>query len=82
MSFMYIQNGSLLRKYTYLNNDSSYSVSFEDGVDIELLETSSGDDDKKSLEYLHESPDSSNVSDFDSDPNKIPSFSFETQASS
>ncbi|XP_050374958.1 uncharacterized protein LOC126792594 [Argentina anserina] len=74
-----VENGSLLRKYTYLNNDSSYSVSFEDGVDIELLESSSCDGDKKSLEYLHESPDSSNLSNSESDPNKIQSFSFETQ---
>ncbi|PRQ39555.1 putative vacuolar protein sorting-associated protein [Rosa chinensis] len=75
-----IENGSLLRKYTYLSNDSSYSVSFEDGVDITLLESSASDDDKKSLEYFHESLDSSNISsNSESDPNKIPSFSFETQ---
>lgn len=71
-----------MRKYTYLSNDSSYSVSFEDGVDIKLLESSSSDDDKKGLEYFHELPDSSNVSsNSESDLNKIPSFSFETQAS-
>lgn len=74
-----IENGSLLRNYTCLSNDSSYSVSFEDGVDIMLLDSSSSDDDdKKSLEYLHNSSDTSNISSYsESDP--IPSFSFEAQ---
>ncbi|ONI27903.1 hypothetical protein PRUPE_1G110200 [Prunus persica] len=74
-----IENGSLLRNYTCLSNDSSYSVSFEDGVDIVLLDSSSSDDDdKKSLEYLDNSSDTSNISSYsESDP--IPSFSFEAQ---
>lgn len=76
-----IENGSLLRKYTYLSNDSSYSVSFEDGVDITLLESSSSDDDnKKSSEHTRESSDAANISSlsqYNLDP--VPSFTFETQ---
>lgn len=70
-----------MRNYTCLSNDSSYSVSFEDGVDIVLLDSSSSDDDdKKSLEYLDNSSDTSNISSYsESDP--IPSFSFEAQVS-
>ncbi|PKA57778.1 hypothetical protein AXF42_Ash015155 [Apostasia shenzhenica] len=33
-----IENGALLRKCTYLSNDSSYSISEDDGVEISLLE--------------------------------------------
>ncbi|KAM1609645.1 hypothetical protein ACFXTN_020154 [Malus domestica] len=75
-----IENGSILRKYTHLSNDSSYSVSSEDGVDITLLDSYLSDDDKKHLEDLHKSSDTSNISsDSESDPNMIPSFSFEAQ---
>ncbi|TQE02763.1 hypothetical protein C1H46_011592 [Malus baccata] len=75
-----IENGSILRKYTHLSNDSSYSLSFEDGVDITLLDSYSSDEDKKSLEDTHKSSDTSNISsDSESDPNVIPSFSFEAQ---
>ncbi|KAB2604886.1 hypothetical protein D8674_042145 [Pyrus ussuriensis x Pyrus communis] len=75
-----IENGSILRKYTHLSNDSSYSLSFEDGVDITLLDSYSSDEDKKSLEDSHKSSDTSNISsDSESDPNMIPSFSFEAQ---
>lgn len=73
------QNGSLLRKCTYLSNDSICSVSFEDGVDITLLESSTSDDDKESLEYMHESSDSVYSSSSQCDANKVPSFTFETQ---
>ncbi|KAF3970469.1 hypothetical protein CMV_005848 [Castanea mollissima] len=75
-----IENGDLLRKYTYLSNDSSYSVSSEDGVDVMLLDKSSSDVDKKSIYYLHESSDTSNISSHSqNDPNRIQSFTFETQ---
>ncbi|KAL5541456.1 hypothetical protein UlMin_009166 [Ulmus minor] len=75
-----IENGSLLRKYTYLSNGSSYSVSFEDGVDIVLLDSSSSDDDKKSQEFTHELSDNVTLSSLSqSDPNRLPSFTFETQ---
>lgn len=56
-----IENGSLLRKYTFLGNDSSYSVSFEDGVDISLPEKSALNDDNKSLDYEPEALDMSNA---------------------
>lgn len=74
------QNGSLLQKYTYLSNDSSYSVSFEDGVDIVLLDSSSSGDAVKSVENRDESSDATKVwSSSESDPNRLPSFTFETQ---
>ncbi|XP_077211040.1 calcium-dependent lipid-binding family protein isoform X2 [Tasmannia lanceolata] len=44
-----IENGALLRKSTYLSNDSSYSVSAEDGVDISLLENFDSEIDPKTL---------------------------------
>ncbi|KAM2018735.1 hypothetical protein ACFX1T_021631 [Malus domestica] len=75
-----IENGSILTKYTHLSNESSYSVSLEDGVDITLLDSYSSDDDKKSLKDLHKSSDTSNISlDSESDPNMIRSFSIEAQ---
>ncbi|KAJ0078041.1 hypothetical protein Patl1_36618 [Pistacia atlantica] len=55
-------NGSLIRKYTYLSNDSSYSVAVENGVDILVLDNLSSDDDKKDLDHMHEFSDTSNVS--------------------
>ncbi|KAJ7955294.1 calcium-dependent lipid-binding family protein [Quillaja saponaria] len=73
-----IENGSLLRNYTYLNNDSSYSVSIEDGVDIVLLDNSTRDG-KKSLDYMHESEDTSSSLYSESDSNGMRSFTFETQ---
>ncbi|XP_062108869.1 uncharacterized protein LOC133819601 isoform X1 [Humulus lupulus] len=75
-----IENGSLLQKYIYLGTESSYSVSFEDGVHIMLLDSSSSDDDKKNLDYTHESSDATEFSSLSlGNPNRIPSFTFETQ---
>ncbi|KAH8501006.1 hypothetical protein H0E87_016007 [Populus deltoides] len=74
-----IENGSLLRKYAYLSNDSSYSISIEDGVDISLLDNSSSDDDKKILDYMHEQSDVLNSSDSENDSNRLQSFTFESQ---
>ncbi|KAM7278379.1 hypothetical protein ACFE04_005513 [Oxalis oulophora] len=74
-----IENGCLLKKYTYLSNDSSYSVSAEDGVDIELLENSSSDDDKMILEDTQKSSDaSSSPLNSEINSNKL-SFTFEAQ---
>ncbi|KAJ4843890.1 hypothetical protein Tsubulata_025940 [Turnera subulata] len=73
-----IENGSLLRKYVYLSNDSSYSVSVEDGVDILMLDKSSVDDDKKIL-VTDESLDGSNTSDSQGDSTTVQSLTFETQ---
>ncbi|KAJ0034329.1 hypothetical protein Pint_24264 [Pistacia integerrima] len=73
-------NGSLLRKYTYLSNDSSYSVAVEDGVDILVLDNLSSDDDKKDLDHMHEFSDTSNVSSHSqSDSDVIQSLTFEAQ---
>lgn len=76
------QNGSLLRKYAYLSNDSSYSVALEDGVDVTLLDKSSSNDEKKSIHYMHESSDTSNISsNSQNDIKRMQSFTFETQVS-
>jgi len=75
LSFIY-QNGSLLRKYTYLSNDSSYSISIEDGVDIVVPgNLSSGDE--KNLDTMNQTSGSSLNSQ--SESNETQSFTFETQ---
>lgn len=77
--FIY-QNGSLLRRYTYLSNDSSYSVSPEDGVDILLLDESSYANDETNLNYMDETSDASDTSGYThSDSSKMQSFTFEAQ---
>ncbi|MCD7461323.1 hypothetical protein HAX54_045893 [Datura stramonium] len=40
-----IENGLLLRRYTYLSNESSYSVCQEDGVDV-IISNSNSDNDE------------------------------------
>ncbi|KAK1307202.1 hypothetical protein QJS10_CPA10g01570 [Acorus calamus] len=42
-----IENAALLRKYTYLSNDSSYSASVEDGVEILFLDSSTSNIDEE-----------------------------------
>ncbi|XAR56952.1 hypothetical protein NMG60_11024929 [Bertholletia excelsa] len=74
-----IENGSLLRKYTHLSNDSSYSVFPEDGVEILLLENISSSMDQKSSHGMEELSSTSDTSTSDNDSNKIPSFTFEAQ---
>ncbi|KAI7993232.1 putative vacuolar protein sorting-associated protein 13A [Camellia lanceoleosa] len=74
-----IENGSLLRKYTYLNNDSSYSVSLEDGVEILLLDNFSSNSDEKNPDCVEELSCSSNTSTYDNDSFKMQSFTFEAQ---
>ncbi|XP_015087740.1 uncharacterized protein LOC107031055 isoform X1 [Solanum pennellii] len=73
-----IENGLLLRRYTYLSNESSYSVSQEDGVDVRISDSNSDDDESmKSMEALLYNSDAS-----DFDPNgsyKVQSYSFEAQ---
>lgn len=74
------QNGSLLRRYTYLSNDSSYSILREDGVEILLLDESSYANDEKSLDYMDETSDTSDTSAYTrSDSSKMQSFTFEAQ---
>ncbi|XP_061360270.1 uncharacterized protein LOC133304277 isoform X2 [Gastrolobium bilobum] len=71
-----IENGFLLRKYTHLSNDSSYSISIEDGVDIVVPgNLSSGDE--ESLDNMNQTLDTSIYSQ--SESNEARSFTFETQ---
>ncbi|KAM7259519.1 hypothetical protein ACFE04_015260 [Oxalis oulophora] len=74
-----IENGSLLKKYTYLSNDSSYSVSAEDGVDIELLENSPSDVEKMILNDAPESSDFSSSALTSHTDSTKQSFTFEAQ---
>ncbi|KAJ9559357.1 hypothetical protein OSB04_013971 [Centaurea solstitialis] len=76
-----IKNALLLTDYTYLSNDSSFSVSAEDGVEVVTQDSSSFiSESKKSLskaEKLLYSPSTSNTSQ--TEPSKKPSLSFEAQ---
>ncbi|KAK1591812.1 hypothetical protein Q3G72_014066 [Acer saccharum] len=74
-----IENGSLLRKYMYLSNDSSYSISYDDGVDILLLDNKSSSDDKKNLDQMQELSVTTDASYCQSDSNVMQSFTFEAQ---
>lgn len=75
LTFIY-QNGSLLRKYTYLNNDSSYSITIEDGVEIVApCNLTSGDE--KSLDNLNQTSGTTIYSQYES--NGTQSFTLETQ---
>ncbi|XP_017974971.1 PREDICTED: uncharacterized protein LOC18603726 [Theobroma cacao] len=75
-----IENGSLLRKYTYLSNDSSYSVLPEDDVNVLLMDNSSSDDDKKIVENMDELINDAKASSYsEDDPNVVQSFTFEAQ---
>ncbi|KAH0638247.1 hypothetical protein KY289_038162, partial [Solanum tuberosum] len=73
-----IENGLLLRRYTYLSNESSYSVCQEDGVDVRISDGNSDNDESmKSMEALLYNSD---ASDFDPNgSNKVQSYSFEAQ---
>lgn len=75
-----LQNGLLLRKYTYLSNDSCYSVSPEDGVEISILDNNCGTgNDEQSTDLVDLSYTSSAADTVQSQSSKIPSFSFEAQ---
>ncbi|KAG8370579.1 hypothetical protein BUALT_Bualt14G0131800 [Buddleja alternifolia] len=74
------ENGLLLRKYTYLSNDSCYSVSPEDGVEISFLDDNSLNRNSKDYDHLEELSQTSHASGaVQSGPNTVASFSFETQ---
>ncbi|KAL9249938.1 Intermembrane lipid transfer protein VPS13-like protein [Drosera capensis] len=73
-----IENGSLLRKYTYLSNDSSYSASPEDGVDIVFLQMLHSDEQVENQEFIRDSLGVANSSS-KADPSKMQSFTFEAQ---
>ncbi|KAK4798434.1 hypothetical protein SAY86_030760 [Trapa natans] len=75
-----IENGSLLKECTYLSNDSSYSVAFEDGVDILSLEKSGTDIEQQDLDQQTELSDSlSPHFPSQSDSSSTQSFTFEGQ---
>ncbi|XP_019431159.1 PREDICTED: uncharacterized protein LOC109338390 isoform X1 [Lupinus angustifolius] len=69
-----IENGFLLRKYTYLSYDSSYSISTEDGVDIVLEDNLPSGDEKR---LMNQTSGTSVYSQSESSGTQ--SFSFETQ---
>ncbi|KAK6779427.1 hypothetical protein RDI58_021611 [Solanum bulbocastanum] len=73
-----IENGLLLRRYTYLSNESNYSVCQEDGVDVRISDGNSDNDESmKSMEALLYNSD---ASDFDPNgSNEVQSYSFEAQ---
>ncbi|CAN4121397.1 unnamed protein product [Withania somnifera] len=73
-----IENGLLLRRYTYLSNESSYLVCQEDGVDV-MISASNSDNDE-SMKSMEEMLYNSDASDFDPHgSSKIRSNSFEVQ---
>ncbi|KAK6930330.1 Vacuolar protein sorting-associated protein 13, DH-like domain [Dillenia turbinata] len=75
-----IENGSLLRKYTYLSNNSSCSVSSEDGVEILSLDNFSNHADKENLDYMVEATEVIDDSaEADDDLKALRSFTFEAQ---
>lgn len=74
-----LKNGSLLRRYTYLSNDSCYSMSPEDGVEISFMDNNSHRN-SKDLDHFEESSDNSLAStSAQIESNRMPSFSFEAQ---
>ncbi|KAK8983318.1 hypothetical protein V6N11_073414 [Hibiscus sabdariffa] len=74
-----IENGSLLRKHTYLSNDSSYSVLLEDDVDILLTDNISFDGDKNKAENMELINTSKASSDLQDNQNVVRSFTFKGQ---
>ncbi|KAK9053434.1 hypothetical protein SSX86_030068 [Deinandra increscens subsp. villosa] len=75
-----IKNALLLTDYTYLSNDSSFSVSPEDGVEVVMHDKIYSTSERKSLDraeklsYSSSTPDSSDQTD-----SSKPSLSFEAQ---
>lgn len=73
-----IENGSLLRKCTYLSSESSYSVFREDHVEIVFLENNSSNNDHP--EHMQDLSCASYASEsVQSESYRLQSFSFETQ---
>lgn len=76
--FLILQNGSLLRKCTYLSSESSYSVSPEDRVEIVFLENNSSNNENP--EHMQDLSCASYGSEsVQSESYRLQSFSFETQ---
>ncbi|KAI8561923.1 hypothetical protein RHMOL_Rhmol04G0379800 [Rhododendron molle] len=74
-----IENGFLLRKYTYLSNNSSYTVSLEDGVEISLLDNFTSKSAEECPDCIEESSCGLNTSAAENDSLKMHSFTFEAQ---
>lgn len=68
-----------MRKYTYLSNDSSYSASPEDGVEIKFLDNNLSDE----INDLHYADESANLLDSstcrDGGSKSVQNFTFEAQ---
>lgn len=75
----FVQNGLLLMRYTYLSNDSSYSVSQEDGVEILLVESdiNSSENSPKNMDEFFYTSDASDA--VQSGASEVQSYSFEAQ---
>lgn len=77
------QNGGLLRSCIYLGNDSSYSVSADDGVEISVLHNYSATDEENLNEFRKFSPKSSDPTAGESTTsNQMKNTSFEIQVPS
>ncbi|XP_073012998.1 uncharacterized protein [Typha latifolia] len=76
-----IENGTLLRKCTYLSNDSSYSVFAEDGVEISLLESFASNKEEDSSPQYDDGKKETPIPDsiVDTVSNQISSVTFEAQ---
>ncbi|XP_038986983.1 uncharacterized protein LOC103722332 isoform X2 [Phoenix dactylifera] len=75
-----IENGTLLRKCTYLNNGSSYSVSADDGVEISFIDNSASKI-SKGLVQIQECKEETSVPStvVDDATSQMLSFTFEAQ---
>ncbi|CAL9040995.1 unnamed protein product [Musa banksii] len=74
-----IENGALLRKCTYLNNGSSYSVSADDGVEISLLDSLTSDIAKLGSAETQGQQTNDPIADISATSSQILSFTFEAQ---
>ncbi|KAL5700718.1 hypothetical protein ACHQM5_026131 [Ranunculus cassubicifolius] len=74
-----IENSDLLRKCTYLNNGSSYSVSVEDGVEIVPFDNFTPEKETNNPDFMLKSSEGPGFSHVDVDLNQIQSITFEAQ---
>lgn len=76
---VFCQNAFLLTDYAYLSNDSSFSVSNEDGVEVVAQENFSAISKGKSLDKAEKALYSPPTSGIDQTDSSKPSLSFEAQ---
>ncbi|KAD5802908.1 hypothetical protein E3N88_14268 [Mikania micrantha] len=74
-----IKNALLLMDYTYLSNDSSFSVSIEDGVEVVVQDNFCSPNVKKSLDKAENLSNSSSTPESHQIDSSKPSLSFEAQ---